>query len=185
MAKIVCPFWLGYLLIHPIRKLFENPYKLLGDVAREGMVVLEPGSGMGYFTLPLAELVGPSGRVIAVDIEPRMLAALEKRALKAGMTNRIERRLCQPGRLNVESLRESVDLAVVIHMLHETPDPERFLEEIRQALKKEGRLFIREPKVHVSKRAFEHSIALARRRGFSMDGPHSGPESHQVLLKKG
>jgi ubiquinone/menaquinone biosynthesis C-methylase UbiE len=184
VAKIVYPFWLGYLLIHPIRKLFENPYQLLGSVAREGMVVLEPGSGMGYFTLPLADLVGPSGRVIAVDIEPKMLAVLGKRALKAGMINRIERRLCQPDRLNVESLRESVDLAVLIHMLHETPDPERFLEEIRQALKKEGLLLIREPKIHVPKRDFEHCIALARRRGFSPDGPHSGSEGHQVLLKK-
>ncbi len=184
MAKRVCPFWVGYLLIHPIRKLLENPYKLFGNFVSEGMVVLEPGSGMGYFTIPLAHLVGPSGKVIAIDIEPKMIAVLEKRALKAGMINRIERRLCRPDRLNVENLRESVDLAVVIHMLHETPDQEKFLEEIRQALKKGGRLLIKEPKGHVSKRDFENSVALARRHGFNPDGLQFNSEGHKVLLKK-
>lgn len=184
MANTVCPFWLGYLLINPIRKLFENPYKLLGNIAQEGMVVLEPGSGMGYFSIPLAHLVGRSGKVIAVDIEPRAVAVLERRAMKAGMIDRIERRLCQPGRLDVEDLRERVDLAVVIHMLHETPDPEAFLEEIHQALKKGGRLFIKEPRVHVSRRDFESSVVLARRLGFGSSGPQFDRGGHTVLLEK-
>ena len=78
MAKRVCPFWVGYLLINPLRKLFENPYKLFGKLIREGMIVIEPGSGMGYFTIPLAEMVGPSGKVIAIDIEPKMIAVWRK-----------------------------------------------------------------------------------------------------------
>ena len=66
MANRVCPHWVGYLLINPLRNLFENPNKILGPFVQEGMTVLEPGCGMGYFTLPLARMVGPKGRIVAV-----------------------------------------------------------------------------------------------------------------------
>jgi len=184
MAHHVCPFWIGYLLISPVRKLFEDPYKMLGNFVREGMTVLEPGSGMGYFTIPLAHLVGPSGRVIAVDIKPKMIAVLEKRASKAGMINRIERRLCRPERLNVEDLREGVDLAVAIHMLHETQEPGKFLDELRQTLKKDGTLLVMEPRGHVSKRDFENSVALARAHGLTPDRQLFDLKGRKVLLRK-
>jgi ubiquinone/menaquinone biosynthesis C-methylase UbiE len=184
MAKRVCPFWIGYLLINPLRKLFENPYKLLGKFIREGMIVMEPGSGMGYFTIPLAEMVGPSGKVIAIDIEPRMIAVLEKRATKAGMIERIDRRLCESDRLPIEDLRESVDLAAVMHMLHETPDQGSFMEEMYHALKKDGKLFITEPRGHVSKQEFENSIALAKVHGFRQDEALSDSKGRKVLLQK-
>jgi ubiquinone/menaquinone biosynthesis C-methylase UbiE len=71
----------GYLLLNPVRKLLENPDKILGRFVREGMIVLEPGCGMGYFTLSLARMVGPEGRVVAVGIEPKMLSMLARRAL--------------------------------------------------------------------------------------------------------
>jgi ubiquinone/menaquinone biosynthesis C-methylase UbiE len=49
------------------------------------MTVLAPGPGMGFFTIPLARLVGPSGRVIAVDLQPKMIESLKRRASKAGV----------------------------------------------------------------------------------------------------
>jgi len=76
----VCPWWLGYLLASPVRRLLQDPRKLLGPYVREGMTVLEPGPGMGFFTLEIARLVGPSGRVVAVDIQPRMLSSLRRRS---------------------------------------------------------------------------------------------------------
>lgn len=81
----VYPWWLGYLLVSPLRRLSQNPGKVLAPYVREGMTVLEPGRGMGFFTLELARLVGPSGRVVAVDIQPRMLAGLRRRAARAGL----------------------------------------------------------------------------------------------------
>ena len=80
MAHRICPWWLGYWLVSPLRKLRENPSKALAPFVREGMVVLEPGPGMGFFTLAVARLVGPEGRVVAVDLQPKMLASLERRA---------------------------------------------------------------------------------------------------------
>ncbi len=55
----VCPAWAGPLLCCPLRRLFERPETLLGGNVRPGMTVLEPGCGMGYFTLPIARMTGP------------------------------------------------------------------------------------------------------------------------------
>jgi SAM-dependent methyltransferase len=69
MSHRVCPWWLGYLLASPIRRLLQgDPEKILAPFVREGMTVLEPGPGMGFFTLPLARRVGPMGRVVAVGL---------------------------------------------------------------------------------------------------------------------
>ena len=66
MSHTVCPWWLGYVLASPLRRLFLDPVKLLSPYVQAGMTVLEPGPGMGFFTLELARLVGPAGRVVAV-----------------------------------------------------------------------------------------------------------------------
>ena len=85
MAHRICPWWLGYLLANPIRRLWHNPRAILQSSVQEGMLVLEPGCGMGFFTLELARLVGRNGKVIAVDVQPRMIAGLKRRARKAGL----------------------------------------------------------------------------------------------------
>ena len=90
MAERVCPWWIGYLLASPLRRwISEKPEQLLAPFVRKGMTVVEPGPGMGFFTIPLARMIGPSGRVIAVDIQPKMLASLDRRATRAGMHDRI------------------------------------------------------------------------------------------------
>jgi len=50
----VCPWWLGYLLACPLRRLSQDPGRILAPYVRGGMAVLEPGPGMGFFTLKLA-----------------------------------------------------------------------------------------------------------------------------------
>ena len=78
----VCPWWLGYFLVSPLRRLVEDPEKIVGPYVSEGMTVLEPGPGMGFFTLEMARRVGSSGRIIAVDLQPRMIASLKRRAAR-------------------------------------------------------------------------------------------------------
>src|SRR5262245_59235248 len=109
MPHRLCPWWAGYFLLLPLRRYYQNPAKLLGPHVREGMIVLEPGPGMGYFTLELARRVGPSGRVVAVDVQDRMLAALRRRAASAGLADRIEARAVPPGDLGVADLAGRVD----------------------------------------------------------------------------
>ena len=84
MSNRVCPWWLGSLLASPVRRWMQgDPVEILKPFVREGMTVLEPGPGMGFFTIPLARLVGASGRVVAVDLQPKMIAGLKRRAAKA------------------------------------------------------------------------------------------------------
>ncbi|MBU1207873.1 MAG: hypothetical protein KKH04_13245 [Proteobacteria bacterium] len=54
MAEHVCPVWVGYLLASPLRKLFQNPKKILEPYVQKDMKVLDVGPGMGFFTLPLS-----------------------------------------------------------------------------------------------------------------------------------
>jgi ubiquinone/menaquinone biosynthesis C-methylase UbiE len=106
MAESVCPWWAGYLLASPIRRWFmQSPEEMLSPFVREGMTVLEPGPGMGFFTLPLAQMVGPSGRVVAVDIQPKMLSELRRRAEKVGLAGRIDTRLAERDHMPLDDLR--------------------------------------------------------------------------------
>jgi SAM-dependent methyltransferase len=84
----ICPWWAGYILASPMRKLAQNPARLLEPFVHTGTTVLEPGPGMGFFTLELARLVGPEGRVIAVDVQPHMIASLRRRAERARLIDR-------------------------------------------------------------------------------------------------
>lgn len=165
MAPRVCPWWLGYLLVSPLRRLLQDPAAILAPFAREGMTVLEPGPGMGFFTLEAARRVGPRGRVVAVDLEPRMLAALRRRAARAGLAGRIETREARPETLGVEDLAGRVDLALALFVVHELPDAGRFFSELRTALAPGGRVLFVEPGGHVSPAAFDASLAAASRAG--------------------
>ncbi len=179
----VCPWWMGYLLVNPLRRLVENPERLIGDLVQEGMTVLEPGCGMGFLTLPLARMVGPQGRVVVVDIQAKMIKALERRARRAGLLDRVERRLSDGDGLGLDDLAGAIDFAVALHVVHEVPNPARFFEEIHSALKPSGRLLFREPKGHVSAEAAEASLAAARAAGFEItdQGGRFGPRG--ALLK--
>jgi len=89
------------------------------------------GCGPGFFTLPLAEMVGESGRVIAVDIQEEMLAKLRVRAEKANLASRIEPHLAGPDSIGVGGPDSAVsaDFALAFYMLHEVPDRDRFMRE--------------------------------------------------------
>ena len=173
MADHICPLWVGRLLLSPLRKLVENPKKIFGPFVDEGMVVLEPGCAMGYFTLPLARMVGPEGRVIAVDIQPKMLAALERRARRAGLIERIEIREAGPDGLGIDDLAQSVDFCPVMHVAHEVSDQRKFFSDISSALKPGGRVLVVEPGRHVSPEAFELSLSAAEKAGLrKAESPH-------------
>lgn len=165
MAERICPWWIGFLLASPIRRWFQNPEQLLQPYVREGMVVLEPGPGMGFFTLPLARMVGQAGRVIAIDLQPRMLSGLRRRARRAGLFDRIELRLAGRDSLQIGDLRGSVDLVVAIAVVHELHSVEAFFREVADAMRPGGSLLLIEPRGHVKAAQFTHEMQAADRAG--------------------
>jgi SAM-dependent methyltransferase len=104
--------------------------------------------------------------VVAVDLEPRMLAGLRRRAARAGLEGRIETRAARRESLGVEDLAGKVDLALALLVVHELPDPGRFFAELRAALAPGGRVLVVEPRGHVAPASFEASLAAAARAGF-------------------
>ena len=182
MAHGVCPWWVGYLLASPLRRLLQDPGGIVGAFVSEGMTVLEPGPGMGFFTLELARRVGPGGRVIAVDVQPKMLEALRKRAAKAGVVQRIETRLPKEGRLGVEDLAGNVDFTLAFAMVHEVPNPAALFVDIQTALKPGGKLLFAEPSGHVRASAFEASLELAKKSGLVLGSRPNIRRCHAAVL---
>ncbi|HER43031.1 MAG TPA: class I SAM-dependent methyltransferase [Candidatus Eisenbacteria bacterium] len=185
MAERVCPWWMGYFLLGPFRKISENPRKILAPFVENGMKVLEPGCGMGFFTLEAARLAGPQGRVYAIDLQPRMISALKRRVRRAGLSDVVEARLCPAETLGVEDLAGSIDLALALFLVHEVPDPGAFFREMRQALRPGGKCLIVEPAGHVSGEAFEATLDDACGAGFAVSpGPGLG-KNHTAVLERG
>lgn len=184
MAHRVCPWWLGYGLLVPFRRLLEDPVRLLGPWVRDGMLVVEPGCGMGYFTLDLARMVGPAGRVVAVDVQERMLGGLRRRADRAGLDGRIETRLAGPQGLGLGDLAGQADLALAIHVVHEVPDARAFFAEVWAALRPGALLLVIEPKGHVSEASLELSLQAAIAAGFEVaERPLAGKPRSAVLRR--
>lgn len=186
MTHRVCPWWLGYFLASPIRRWIEirDPEAFLKRYIRPGVTVLEPGPGMGFFTIPIARLVGPSGRVIAVDIQPKMLQVLRKRAAKAGVIDHLETRLAGLGSLDVGDLHSAVDFALLYAMVHEVLEPETLFREVAGTLVPGGRLLFAEPAGHVNVPRFEEEVRFAVNAGLhEIDRPEV-PRSRAVLFAK-
>lgn len=180
----VCPVWVGYLLVNPLRKFLQNPEKILSPYVNEGMTVLDIGCAMGFFSLPLAKMLGSEGKVICVDLQEEMIKALEKRARKAGLLSRIETRVCGRTSLKLSDLNGEVDLALAFAVVHEVPDTNAFFSEIHTSLKPDGKLFVSEPKAHVSENDFNASVSVAEQNGFKViERPGIGRSLSVVLGK--
>lgn len=180
----VCPWWLGYLLISPLRRFLENPEQILGPYVRQGMTVLEIGPGMGYYSLPLARMVGGNGRVICVDVQEKMLQGLRKRAANAGLLDRITTIAASDASLHLEPYQGTVDFGFVFAVVHEVPDQGRLFGEAHRAMKPEGLLLFSEPKGHVKLQEFERTVELARSKGFGVTKAVDIWRYYSVLLRK-
>ena len=168
MAEHVCPWWLGYFLISPLRRWRQDPHKILSPYVREGMTALEPGPGMGFFTLEIARLVGPTGRVFAVDVQGKMLEKLKARAAKHGLRERIETRLAGKESMALDDLHGKVDFALAFAVVHEFPAGAQFFRQVAATLKPGGQLLLAEPKGHVKLPAFDKQLSDAAEAGLSI-----------------
>ena len=177
----ICPWYMAYLFDNPLRHLIHDPEKILGSYVKPGMTVLDIGCGMGFFSLGMARMVGPEGRVISLDLQTMMLKILEKRAIKGGLSERIETRLVEDGRLPVET---PVDFALCFWMVHEVPDQALFFRELSRALKPAAHALIAEPGMHhVKKEDLEGTIRIAEGEEFSVTERPKIRMSLSVVLK--
>ena len=183
-AHHICPWWVGYLMANPLRKLFQRPEPYFEPWVTKGSTVLDIGSAMGYFSLPMARIVGPTGKVVCVDIQERMLSALRRRARRAKLEDRLDIRLCKDGGFSLEGLDGQVDFALACFMVHEVPNQRTLFEEVYQSLKTGGQMLVTEPTGHVPQSDFDQEIALAKEVGFTAISTPDLPRSLTMLLRK-
>ncbi len=161
----VCPWWHVYTFDNILRRLFHNPATIFGPHVKPGMTVMDVGCGAGFSSLGMARIVGEEGRVISVDLQQEMLDILRRRAERAGLADRIQTRRCEAGSLGVS---ETVDFVNAFWMVHEVPDIREFLRQIHSCLSPDGRFLVVEPRLHVSRKAFQEMVTTAREAGFSV-----------------
>jgi ubiquinone/menaquinone biosynthesis C-methylase UbiE len=135
-----CPASFSWIVNNPIRRWYMRP--VLDRVGiRPGEKVLELGPGPGAFTIEAARRTEPGGRLIAVDIQPKMIAAVERKVRESKLTN-IETRIADAFHVPVND--RSIDRAFLVTVLPEIPDRNRALQELRRVLKPGGVLSITE-----------------------------------------
>jgi ubiquinone/menaquinone biosynthesis C-methylase UbiE len=144
------------------------------------MTVLDVGCGMGFFSIGLAKLVGDKGCVIAADVQPKMLEAMQKRSEKNGLSSIIRFHKSEPNSLGVDT---PVDFILAFWMVHEVPNPKLFFHQIRACLKSNGRILIVEPKLHVSSKRFQETADLAQESGLNFCETPSIKFSRSVIFK--
>jgi len=127
-------------LIRPDREATEQPEKVL-DALRipEGATVADVGAGVGYFTWRLADRVGPAGKVIAVEVQQKMLDLMAEDLKRRNISN-VE--MVLGGIRDPRLPAGAVDLALLVDVYHEFSEPEAMMLGIRRALKPDGRLVL-------------------------------------------
>jgi ubiquinone/menaquinone biosynthesis C-methylase UbiE len=180
--NVVCPWWLCYTFDNPLRRLIHPADRVLGPYVRPGDRVIDIGPGMGHFTLPLAERVGPTGCVTAIDIQAKMLSTLMARARKRGVPDVIRTHLASPTSLGSHA---PADFILAFWMLHEVPDQGAFLSGIRTLIKPTGVFLLAEPKLHVPRKSFLRSLKTAQGAGWVVREEPPIRMSHSALLVPG
>lgn len=178
-----CPVWLHWLveLDNPFTKTNRAAVIVRQLELRPGMVVLDMGCGPGRLTLPLAREVGPTGKVVAVDIQAGMLQRLRDKARTAGLAN-IEFIRAAAGEAGLQ--RDCFDRALLVTVLGEIPDRGAALKEIMTALKPGGILSLTEIVFdpHFQRRQTVRQLALAV--GFQEAGFFGNPMAYTIHLVK-
>ena len=127
-------------LFRDTREAEEQPEAMLDALKiKPGSTVADVGAGAGYTSLRLARRVGPTGTVLATDVQPQMLGMLQENAKLAGAKNIKPVRATQT---KVNLPEGAVDLAIMVDVYHEASDPEALLVGLKQALKPGGRLVL-------------------------------------------
>lgn len=178
----VCPVERAGSLDNRLRRLIQNPEKIVAPYLREGMTVMDLGCGPGFFTLEMAKMVGSGGKVIASDLQLGMLERLHEKIKGTPLEQRIILHHCTEDTIGVA---EKIDFVLAFYMFHEIAHQEKYLVEVRSLLKPHGRMLIVEPPIHVSRTEFANILEKGRKAGFAVIDRPKVFLSKSALLGKG
>ncbi|MFL7810183.1 MAG: class I SAM-dependent methyltransferase [Anaerolineae bacterium] len=159
------PSRVSWLMDNPIRRRYVHP--VLDRVGvRPGETVLELGPGPAPLTIEAARRVGPKGKLIVVQEDPRMAADVEQQVHEAGLDN-VEVHAASADDLPVPD--ESVDRVFLVAVLPEVPHQHGALDELRRVLKSGGLLSITEEFTDPDYAFPFETVQLVEEMGFSRE----------------
>ena len=178
-------------LDRPEREREEQPTKLLEALKiQPGEVVADIGAGSGYFTFRLARQVGPKGKVLAVDIQPEMLALIRQRMKERRLTN-ID--LVQGTETDPKLPASAVDLILMVDVYHEFSHPWEMTTAMVRALKPGGRLVFVEYRLEDPEVPIKLVHKMSEKQVLKEMAPHplrwvgtvkTLPRQHVIIFKK-
>jgi predicted methyltransferase len=175
-------------LDRPEREAREQPERVLDLIGlRPGMTVADVGAGTGYFTVRLSKRVGPTGEVIATELQPEMLRILDHRVSKAGIKNV---RLVRGTEHQAKLPERCCDVVLMVDVYHELSDPAGVMAGVRRALRERGRLALVEYKAEDRSIPIkpEHKMTLAQIKkeleplGFAFVTSHEELPDQRVVI---
>jgi ubiquinone/menaquinone biosynthesis C-methylase UbiE len=169
----------------------EAPARALQIIGiQSGSTVADIGAGSGYFTLRMARLVGPTGKVYANDIQQGMLDIIRKRLTEERITNVT---LVLGETADPKLPPSSIDMALMVDVYHEVQEPQAMLRRIREALKPDGRLVLLEyrkddptiPIIPSHKMSVEEARLEVEHEGFTLASViEELPRQHILVFRK-
>ncbi len=177
----VCSHSHSFFLDNYIRRLFQNPYKIVGEYIHKGDVVIDLGCGPGFFSIEMAKMVGRKGKIFSIDLQKEMLEKLKDKAVKRRLMQQIILHNCSQDTIGLKGDIKA-DFILAFYMVHETLDHEKFLREAKAFLKTGGKFLIVEPFFHVSKRRFKEITQCVKNIGFTFLGSPSKKGGRSLLL---
>lgn len=159
----------------------QNPQKILSPYIKEGITVLDMGCGPGFFTVEIAKMIGPEGKVLAADLQEGMLQKLKNKINGTYLEDRIKLIQCEKNKINVT---DKVDFVLAFFVIHEIPDKKSLFKKLKEILNDEGQILIVEPKYfHVSQKAFGSTLKIVEDAGLRFYQGPKLPITQTAILK--
>lgn len=180
--KFPMPEFLANLIDNPLRRRIQPPEKMpIRHGITPGMTVLEVGPGNGRYSIATARRVGDNGRLITIDIEPKMIERVQQRAKIEGITNLVAK-VADVYDLPFED--GLFDVVYMITVIGEIPQPEKAMHEFHRVLKPTGWLAFSEVLMDPDYPRASSLIQKAVRAGFRLKKKLGNFFAYTIVLEK-